>query len=65
MCLKEESVCEIEMSQGIMPYQIHSILPLLVIWHPSLVSLHSQGLREKIVEVHIISLGVGQFVIEA
>lgn len=42
MCLKEESVCGIEMSQGIMPYQIHSILLLLVIWHPSLVSLHSQ-----------------------
>jgi hypothetical protein len=39
------------------PYYIHSILLLLVIWHPNLVSLLSlEPLEESVKVIHIISL---------
>lgn len=58
------SVCEHEQSLEMVSYYIHSILLLLVIWHPNLVSLIRQGPLEKGVKViHIVSLIIGQLVI--
>lgn len=65
MRLKGESVCEHRKSLGMVPYQIHSILLLFIIRHPNLVSLLSQEPLDKSLKVHIISLVVGQLVIDA
>lgn len=65
MCLKEESVCEHRKSLGIRPYYIHTILLLLIVRHPNLVSLLSQKPLGEGLKVHIICLVVGQLVIEA
>lgn len=58
MCLNEESVCIHGESQGRVSYDIHSILLLLIVRHPYLVSLHEQESLENNAKVHIISLVV-------
>ena len=63
--LKEESVYEHGQSLVLLSYQIHSILLLLIIRHPNLVSLPRQVPLEESVKIHIISLVVGQLVNEA
>lgn len=65
VCLKEESVCEHGPSLGMVPYDIHSILFLLVIRHPNLVSLPGQEPLAEWVTVHITPLVVDQLVMKA